>query len=72
MTRVIGQIETLKRLKATLSNEGITRFNSTGDINKFIKNYDNEKKELFFKIEHDFELDSLQAEAFNLQKIMII
>ena len=70
MTRVIGQIETLKRLKATLSNKGISRFNSVGDINKFIKNYDNERKELLFKIEHDFnlELDSLQSEGFNLQQ----
>lgn len=70
MTRVIGQIETLKRLKATLSKDGIVRFSSIGDINKFIKNYDNEKKELYFKIENDFnlELDTLQKEGFNLQK----
>ncbi len=70
MTRVIGQIETLKRLKATLSTKGISRFNSIGEINEFIINYDNEKQELFFKIEHDLdlELDTLQAEGFDLQK----
>ena len=70
MTRVIGQIETLKRLKATLSHKGIARFSSIGGINNFIKNYDHEKEELFFKIEHDFdfELDTFQAEVFNLQQ----
>ena len=70
MTRVIGQIETLKRIKTILSNKGITRFNSIGDINKFIKNYDNEKKELFFKMEQEFdiELDVLQSAGFHHQK----
>ncbi len=70
MTIVIGQIETLKKIRETLDHKGITRFNSIGDINKFIKNYYNEKEEIFFKIEHDFdlELDTLQAEGFNLQK----
>ncbi len=70
MTLVYGQIETLKRIRETLDQKGITRFNSTGDLNKFLKNYENEKEEVFFNIERDFdiELNTLQSEVFNLQK----
>jgi len=39
MTIVEGQIESLRKLKEQLSENGITRFNSIGDINNFIKNY---------------------------------
>jgi len=70
MTLVYGQIETLKRIRETLDQKGITRFNSTADLNKFIKNYENEKEELFFNIERafDLELDTLQTKGDNLQK----
>jgi hypothetical protein len=70
MTCIFGQIESLKRVRKTLDQEGINRFNSIGEINKFLKNYDNEKEELFFKVEWEFdiELDALQAEGFQLQK----
>lgn len=46
MTIVIGKIETLKRLKETLNRNGIYRFNSIGEINTFLKNYESEKKEI--------------------------
>lgn len=70
MTHVHGKIESLKRIRETLDQKGIIRFNSTGDIQKFLKNYDNEKEELFFKVEREFdlELDALQVEGFQLQK----
>ena len=70
MTIIYGQIESLKRIRETLSQKGIFRFNSIGDINKFLKNYDHDKEKLFFQIERDFdlELDSLQVEGLNLQK----
>ncbi len=70
MTVVLGQIESLIRIRETLDQKGITRFNSIGDINKFIKNYNNDKEEAFFKIQHDvdLELDVLQAEEHELQK----
>ncbi len=45
MTIVSGQIEPLKKLKEVLNENGITRFNSIGEINTFIKNYESEKKE---------------------------
>ena len=70
MALVYGQIETLKQIRRTLDEKGITRFNSIGDLNLFIKNYENEKEAIFFKIEHDFdlELDILQAEGIVLQR----
>ncbi len=70
MTIVHGKIESLKRIRETLEQHGITRFTSIGQLNKFIKNYDREKGELFYRIEQEFELelDALQAEALQLQK----
>lgn len=70
MTIVIGQIEALNKIRKTLDQKGITRFNSTADLNNFIKNYENEKEGLFFKVEHafDLELDILQVEGRILQK----
>lgn len=70
MTLVYGQIESLKKIRETLNRKGISRFNSIGELNNFIKNYENEKEELFYKIEQDFklELNTLEAEAFNLQE----
>jgi len=55
MTIVEGQIEPLKKLKETLRKSGITRFSSIGDINRFLENYDTEKKELPNQIEKDFD-----------------
>ena len=39
MTIVEGQIESLKKIKEILDQNGITRFNSIADISEFIKNY---------------------------------
>ncbi len=44
MTIVAGKIESLKRLKEALHSHGIYRFNSIGDINAFLKQYESEKK----------------------------
>ena len=70
MTVIHGQIGTLKQIRKTLDGHGISRFNSTADINRFLKNFDNEREELFFKIERDFdlELDKMQAQGYDLQK----
>ena len=46
MTIVVGKIEPLKRLKETLNSHGIYRFNSIGEINAFLNDYDTEKKEI--------------------------
>ena len=69
MTIIHGQIESLKRIKATLNQKGITRFNSIGDINEFIGNYELEKQEVFNQIEQDLnsEIDDLHADKINFQ-----
>jgi len=63
MTIVEGQIEPLKRLKEILSTNGITRFNSVGELNNFIKNYEAEKKEISSQIESavDAEIQHMQS-----------
>lgn len=57
MTIVEGQIEPLKRLKETLSRSGIKRFNSLGEIDRFIKNYETERKQLPSLIESALEAE---------------
>ena len=70
MALVYGQIESLKKIRKKLDEKGITKFNSIGDIKKFLKNFENNKEEILFGIEHDFdlELDILQTEGYKLQK----
>jgi hypothetical protein len=62
MAIVVGQIEPLKKLKEILNESGITRFNSIGEINTFIKNYESEKKEVPKIIENllDEEIKKLE------------
>jgi hypothetical protein len=65
MTIVVGQIEPLKKLKVILNKNGITRFNSIGEINAFTNNYGDEKKEIPKIIER-----KLNQEINNLQSIL--
>lgn len=44
MAKVIGQVESLKSLREELNRRNISRFNSIGDINRFNKDYTNEKR----------------------------
>jgi hypothetical protein len=62
MTVVVGKIESLKKLKEILNENGITRFNSIGEINTFIKNYEAEKKEIpnIVKQSLDEEIETLE------------
>lgn len=62
MTIVVGQIESLKKLKEILIENGITRFNSIGEINSFLKNYESEKEEIpkIAKITLDQEIKELE------------
>ncbi len=46
MAVVVGKIQTLKKLKTSLDKKGIQRFNSIGDINTFLKNYEHEKRSI--------------------------
>jgi len=62
MTVVAGKIEPLKKLKEILNKNGITRFNSIGEINTFLKNYESERKEIpsIVKSALDKEINNLE------------
>ncbi|BCO32599.1 hypothetical protein TspCOW1_27020 [Thiohalobacter sp. COW1] len=62
MTIVAGKIEPLKRLKETLHNHGIYRFNSIGDIKAFLQRYESEKKDIpaTVKLKTDEEIKALE------------
>ena len=66
MTIVEGEIEPLKKLKESLSRSGITRFNSIGEINRFLRDYESEKKQLPSQIE-----SALEAEIQDMQSTLI-
>ena len=61
MTIVVGKIESLKSLKEVLEFNGISRFDSIAEINKFLKNYESEKSDIpgIVKIELDEEIEKL-------------
>ena len=65
MTIVVGKIEPLKKLKEILNDNGITRFNSIGEINDFLKNYESEKEEVpkTTKITLDQEIKELEEKT---------
>lgn len=70
MTIIEGQIESLKRIKEILSQKGITRFNSIGEINNFIKNYGSEKDNILKEEEEtiDLAIRNHQSDLIQLQK----
>jgi hypothetical protein len=57
MTIVEGQIETLKKLKESLSRNGITRFSSIGEIRSFVKEFELEKMLLPNRIKDEVETE---------------
>ncbi len=71
MTIIEGQIEPLKRLKGILSKNGVTRFNSVGELNNFIKNYESEKNKIPSRIESEVDADiqRMQSDLFTHQQI---
>ena len=71
MAIVEGKIEPLKKIKKILNQNGITRFNSIGEINDFIKNYDSEKSEIPKLIENAFdaEINKLQSDLIKHQQL---
>jgi hypothetical protein len=70
MTIVKGQIESLKRIKDELNRKGIKRFNSTGDIINFLKNYEIEKQEILGRVEQDLniEIKTLRSDKEKFQE----
>lgn len=67
MTIVEGQIEPLKQLKEALRRSGVTRFNSIGEIDRFIKNYETETNQLPGLIEN-----ALEAEIQDLRSTLAL
>ena len=63
MTIVEGQIETLKELRESLSGSGITRFNSIGEIRRFLKDFENENKQLPSRIESELEAEIQEMQS---------
>jgi len=47
MAKIIGQVESLKSLRAELNKRKICRFNSVGDIDRFNREFTNEKQNIF-------------------------
>lgn len=70
MTIVYGKIESLKKVKYTLKQKGIRRFQSVKDINTFLANYENEKQQLRIQVESDFlrEIEELREQKYKLEK----
>jgi hypothetical protein len=62
MAVIEGQIEPLKKLKAILHQNGITRFSSIGEINDFINNYETEKSEISKKVENEIDKEIYQLQ----------
>ena len=63
MTIVEGEIETLKTLRETLDRSGITGFNSVGEINRFLQDYESERKQLSSRVDAAFEAETQNIQA---------
>jgi len=57
MTIIEGQTETLKKLKEALIRSGITRFDSIGQIRRFLRDFEAEKDQLPSRIESDLDAE---------------
>jgi hypothetical protein len=70
MTVVLGQIESLRRLKSSLHRKGIDRFHSVREINDFLKNYESEKRAILNQKEQelDAEIELLTTERRHFEE----
>lgn len=57
MAIVEGKLESVERLKESLKRSGITRFNSIGEIDRFLRDYEVEKRQLPARIERELEVE---------------
>ncbi len=71
MTIVSGKIESLKRLKETLHNHGIYRFNTIGEINTFLNQYESEKKDIPTSVKHKTDAEIKELEEASKKAIEI-
>jgi hypothetical protein len=63
MTIVEGQIETLKNLKSSLAERGLSEFESIGQINKFQQNYSAEVRETPGRLKRELEIETAETKA---------
>ena len=68
MTLVEGQIEPLEKIREILNQNGITRFNSIGEISGFLKNYNFEKNKISEDIEHALDLETKELQFELIEK----
>lgn len=63
MTKIIGQIESLKKIRSKLNENGITGFNSVKDIKDYLSTYKSKERQILVDTENDVDL-----EIINLRK----
>lgn len=63
MTIVEGQIEALAKLKESLVGSGVTRFNSIGEIRRFLSRFEAEKKQIPTQIDRELEVEIQQLKS---------
>ena len=70
MTIVEGQIESLKKVREALNQNGIVKFNSIGQIESFKKDYDSERYKIPIIIENelDGEIKAVQSDLGGQQR----
>ncbi len=63
MITIHGKIESLKKIRDTLKAHGLNEFNSIGEINSFLANYDSEVKRIREDSEQEVIFEHAQLEA---------
>lgn len=53
MTKIIGQIESLKQIRTKLTENGITEFNSIKEIKYYLSTFKSTEKQIFKDAEND-------------------
>lgn len=69
MTKIIGQIESLKKIRSKLNENGLTGFNSVKDIKDYLSTYKLKEKQILIDTENevDFEIINLRKELTKIQ-----
>lgn len=69
MIKVYGKIQTLKNIRSTLNGHGLSEFNSIGEINAFLLNFDSQvrraKEEAALQVAS--EQEQLEVDKVNLE-----
>lgn len=70
MTRVKGQVESLKYIRSELDRQGITRFKSIGQLRAFSKSFEQEKAKIKHQVaaELDRDIERVRADRIKLQE----